>query len=78
MATEIDVDELAEKIAERIQPPDDRPLLTPKTLAERLAVSERTARQMLIDGVIPSFVVGESARRIDPRAVDAYLAERQA
>lgn len=72
-----DLRALTESIVERIEAlGDDRSLLTPRTLAERLALSERTARQMLIDGVIPSFVVGEGARRIDPRAVDAYLRGR--
>ena len=60
---------------------DTRPLLTPKTLAERLAVSERTARELLGQGVIPSFTVGEpgkeTGRRIRPADVDAYIAARE-
>lgn len=72
----VDLRAQTESIAARIVAlDDDRPLLTPRTLAERLAISERTARQMLIDKVIPSFVVGESARRIDPREVDKYVRE---
>ena len=50
-----------------------RPFFTPKTLAEYLSVSERTIRQMLADGRIPSYRV-EGVRRIDPHDVDAYLA----
>lgn len=81
--SDIDVDDLAAKIAERLKVPDERPLLSPKDLAARLAVSERTARTMIAEGPngeppkIPSFVIADGARRIDPRAVDAYLASRQ-
>ena len=45
---------------------------TPKTLAAYLALSERTVRQMLAEGVIPSYRIAGS-RRIDPRDVDNYL-----
>ena len=45
---------------------------TPKTLAAYLAVSERTIRQMLGDGVIPSYKIAGS-RRIAPADVDAYV-----
>ena len=45
---------------------------TPKTLAAYLALSERTVRQMLTEGVIPSYRIAGS-RRIDPRDVDNYL-----
>jgi excisionase family DNA binding protein len=49
-----------------------RAFLTPKTLAQYLALSERTVRSMLAEGVIPSYLIG-GARRIDPVDVDAYL-----
>lgn len=60
------------KIAER----ELRPLLSPRALAKQLAVSERTVRQMLADGDIPSYLIG-SSRRVDPLDVDAYLASRR-
>lgn len=53
-----------------------RQFFTPKTLAAYLAVSERTVRQLLADGAIPSYLIGGS-RRIDPADVDVYLAARR-
>ena len=53
-----------------------RPFFTPKTLAHRLAVSERTVRELLRTGEIASYRVGGS-RRIDPKDVDAFLAARR-
>jgi hypothetical protein len=56
-----------------------RPLLTPKTLAERLGCSERQARK-LIGGenpTIPSFLI-DGGRRIDPREVDRYVEQQKA
>jgi excisionase family DNA binding protein len=76
-----DLDELAErlapKLAERLAGTegsgrDGRPLLTPKTLAERLAISERMAGKLISSGEIPSFKVGGS-RKIDPADVDSYI-----
>jgi excisionase family DNA binding protein len=49
---------------------------TPRTLAQYLAVSERTVRSMLKARKIPSYRV-EGARRIDPADVDVYLANRR-
>lgn len=71
------IDALAERIAARIAPPDDRPLLSVKQLAERLSVSERTARDLVDRKVIPSMLVGDRSRRIAPADVEAYLRERQ-
>jgi excisionase family DNA binding protein len=53
-----------------------RAFFTPKTLAQYLALSERTVRTMLANGAIPSYRV-EGARRIDPADVDFYLAQRR-
>jgi excisionase family DNA binding protein len=53
-----------------------RKFFTPVTLADYLSVSERTVRQLLIDGEIESFMVGGS-RRVDPVDVDAYLSRRR-
>ena len=52
---------------------DRRQFFTPRSLADHLSISERTVRQMLADGVIPSYLIG-SARRISPEDVDRYLA----
>lgn len=53
-----------------------RPFFTPKTLAEYLAVSERTVRQMIADGRIASYRV-EGLRRVSAEDVDAYLARQR-
>lgn len=53
-----------------------RAFFTPRTLADYLALSERTVRAMLAEHRIPSYKV-EGARRIDPADVDAYLARRR-
>jgi excisionase family DNA binding protein len=56
----------------RLAQDERRAFFTPKTLAEYLAVSERTVREMLSKGVIPSYRVA-GTRRIKPDDVDAYL-----
>jgi len=60
-------------------------LLTIADLAQRLRVSDRTARTLVYgdpkrgkEPEIPSFLVGEKMRRIDPAAVDEYVRSRQA
>jgi excisionase family DNA binding protein len=53
-----------------------RPFYTIYTLAERLQISERTMRQMLVDGDIASYMIGGS-RRIDPVDVEDYLRSRR-
>lgn len=56
--------------------PELRPFFTPKTLADYLAISERTVRDMLAKGRIPSYRV-EGMRRVAAEDVDRYLAERR-
>jgi excisionase family DNA binding protein len=46
---------------------------TPETLAKRLKVSERTVRNWVRRGELPSYKIG-SSRRFDPVDVDAFLA----
>jgi excisionase family DNA binding protein len=53
-----------------------RAFFTPKSLAQYLAVSERTVRSMLAKGTIPSYLI-EGSRRVDPADVDAYLTDRR-
>ena len=72
------LDRLADLIAQRLQQADDRrPLYTVASLADRLGLSQRTVRQLLADGVIPSFRV-EGRRCVEAGAVDAYLARCKA
>jgi excisionase family DNA binding protein len=59
--------------AVEIAPLRRRPFFTPKTLAAYLSVSERTVRDMLAKGRIPSYKV-EGQRRVAVEDVDAYLA----
>ena len=61
--------------AVRVTQTERRPFFTVSTLAEYLAISERTARQMVADRRIESVRV-EGARRISAEAVDEYLARR--
>jgi excisionase family DNA binding protein len=60
----------------RVTELERRAFLTPRTLAQYLALSERTVRGMLSAGKLPSYRV-EGARRIDPADVDRYLANRR-
>jgi len=53
--------------------PPRRPFFTPRSLAAYLAISERSVREMLRDGRMPSYQI-EGARRIDAADVDRYLA----
>lgn len=54
----------------------DRPFLTIGSLARRLQLGERTVRNYVESGEIPSYKFGR-ARRIDPEDVDRYLARRR-
>ena len=56
----------------RVVTDERQPFFTPKTLAIYLALSERTVRQMLGEGTIPSYKVA-GARRIAAKDVDRYL-----
>lgn len=53
------------------------PFFTERTLAEYLAVSDRTIRNWIRRGELPSYKLGAS-RRIDPADVDAFLEARRA
>jgi excisionase family DNA binding protein len=63
-------------VSVRVRDVERRVFFTPKTLAQYLAISERTVRSMLASRRIPSYRV-EGVRRIDPRDVDRYLANRR-
>ena len=60
----------------RVTQSERRAFFTPKSLAAYLALSERTVREMLRRGALPSYRVG-GARRIDPSDVNSYLAGRR-
>jgi excisionase family DNA binding protein len=49
---------------------------TERTLAAYLAVSDRTIRNWIRRGELPSYKLGAS-RRIDPADVDTFLAHRR-
>lgn len=57
---------------------EDRPaqLFTERTLAVFLAVSDRTVRNWIRRGELPSYKLG-AARRIDPADVEHFLARRK-
>ncbi len=56
--------------------PSEPPFFTERTLAAYLAVSDRTIRNWIRRGELPSYKLG-AARRIDPADVDAFLASRR-
>lgn len=52
--------------------PTPTTFFTERTLAAYLAVSDRTIRNWIRQGELPSYKLG-AARRIDPADVDAFL-----
>ena len=60
---------------ERNRPPVSA-FFTERTLAAYLAVSDRTIRNWIRRGELPSYKLGAS-RRIDPADVDRFLASRR-
>jgi excisionase family DNA binding protein len=55
---------------------NDRPFYSVASLAAKLAISERTVRDMLNRGEIPCYRIGPQ-RRIDPIDVDTWLEQRK-
>jgi excisionase family DNA binding protein len=69
--------EIADEVVARLRAErDERPLLSPKELAARLGISDRTARSMIESGALPSVKVG-GLRRVEAGAVDEYLARQK-
>lgn len=60
----------------RVTDLERRAFFTPRTLAEYLSLSERTVREMLRSGKIPSYRL-EGARRVAASDVDAYVEARR-
>lgn len=56
--------------------PSASAFFTERSLAAYLAVSDRTIRNWIRRGELPSYKLG-AARRIDPADVDAFLANRR-
>ncbi len=71
--SQADVDAIARRLDELAVHPGERPFYTVAKLASRLSLSERTVKDLLARGTIPSYRVAGS-RRVDPADVDAYLA----
>jgi excisionase family DNA binding protein len=59
-----------------VQRRSEEPFYTVAELAKRLALSERTVRDMLNRGDIPCYRIGPQ-RRIDPADVRRWLAQRR-
>lgn len=76
-STSREADAIAKRVVELLSNRGrlDQPFFTPETLAAKLSLSARTVRTMLAKGAIRSYKV-EGARRIDPKDVDQYLAQR--
>jgi excisionase family DNA binding protein len=60
----------------QVAEPEVQPFYTVKTLAKRLAVSERTIRNWVDRGELISYDLGD-VRRFDPADVDSFLAARR-
>jgi excisionase family DNA binding protein len=81
MTGALDLDALKREITESVVAAlraerDERPLLSPKELAARLGISERTVRSMIESGALPSVKVG-GLRRVEAVAVDEWLARQR-
>lgn len=57
----------------QIAEPEVQPFYTVKTLAQRLAVSERTIRNWVKEGRLVSYDFGD-VRRFDPAEIDSFIA----
>jgi excisionase family DNA binding protein len=60
----------------RNQPTTNPTFFTERTLADHLAVSDRTIRNWIRRGDLPSYKLG-AARRIDPADVEDFLARHR-
>lgn len=75
-------DAIADRVAERLlprldelAPPPDR-LLGTREAAALLGVHERTVRDMIADGSLPSLIVSRGARRVRQSEIERYIAAR--
>ncbi len=60
----------------RVVTPPEEPFYSVTSLAKKLAISERTVRDMLNRGDIPCYRIG-AQRRIDPVDVKRWLEQRR-
>ena len=65
-------DQVRRRLEPHLRPWSDAPLLDPKGLARKLAVSVRTVDDLVSKGEIIPRYVGKQ-RRFTPEAIDAYL-----
>jgi hypothetical protein len=75
-------DRLAEKVAAKLELPDDRPLLSVKKAAERLDISIKSMRDLVNrkgdrPPRIASVVIGDGSRKIEPATLDAYIEQQR-
>lgn len=77
MTEPVDIDELAERIAERLRVPDDRPLLTLTQTMERLGIKRRTLYDHIAKGHLKVVELGPQQKRVEPAEVDRFIAERR-
>jgi excisionase family DNA binding protein len=69
--------EIADEVVARLRAErEDWPLLSAKDVAARLGISERTARQMIADGTLPSLKTG-GLTKVQPSALDEYVARQK-
>jgi excisionase family DNA binding protein len=69
--------EIADEVVARLRAErEDWPLLSAKDVATRLGISERTARQMIADGTLPSLKTG-GLTKVQPSALDEYVARQK-
>jgi excisionase family DNA binding protein len=60
----------------RVRTDEEEPFYSVHSLAQKLAISDRTVRDMLNRGELPCYRIGPQ-RRIDPADVRRWLAERR-
>jgi hypothetical protein len=57
--------------------PEVRPLLNVPEVARRLNISVKGCWNIVRSGDLPSVVIGEGRRMIEPAALDSYIASRR-
>lgn len=70
-------EEIAPRLAPLLAPPDDRPLLSQREVADRLGVSTRTVRDIVARGELPAVRVTDGAPRWRPGVVESFIAARE-
>ena len=63
--------------AAKTTPPRRVGLVSSKTAAERLGVSQNTIRKFVAEGKLPAYHIGDKLIRFDPKDLDDFLASRR-